>query len=93
MATAKQEKVRFDARLPKELKLLFEKASIYGGYKNLTEFIITTLRKRSEEIIKEREEVLASEKDNEIFFNALLNPQKPNKVLKEAFEEYNANLK
>lgn len=40
MKSSSKESARFDARLPKEQKLLFEKAAQLGGYRNLTDFII-----------------------------------------------------
>ena len=43
MKTIKQEKARFDARLPKEQKQFFEKAALIGGYRNLTDFVISTV--------------------------------------------------
>jgi len=89
MATIKQEKARFDTRLPKEQKLFFERAALLGGYRNLTDFMILTVQKRAKEIIKEREQIIASKKDKEIFFNAITSPGKPNKNLLSAAKEYN----
>jgi uncharacterized protein (DUF1778 family) len=36
----------------------------------------------------EKTPILASEKDREIFFDALMNPQGPNKKLRDAAERY-----
>ncbi|TKG88363.1 DUF1778 domain-containing protein [Puteibacter caeruleilacunae] len=84
-----QEKARFDTRLPKEQKQFFERAALLGGYRNLTDFVIATVQSKAKEIIEEREQVIASQKDNEIFFDALVNPPKPNKDLLSAKEAYN----
>lgn len=88
MKTAIKEQARFDTRLPKEQKHLFEKAAELGGYRNLTEFIIFSAQEKAKEIINQREQILASQKDSKIFFNALINSKKPNKNLRNAFEEY-----
>jgi uncharacterized protein (DUF1778 family) len=90
MSTIVKENSRFDARLPKEQKQFFEKAAYLGGYRNLTDFVILTVQEKAKEIIKEKELIIASERDSEIFFNAITNPQKPSKTLKNALKDYNA---
>ncbi|MEL7588715.1 MAG: DUF1778 domain-containing protein [Prolixibacteraceae bacterium] len=82
------EMTRFDARLSKRQKLYFEKAATLGGYRNLTDFIFATAQEKAREIIQEKETVLASQKDSEIFFDALMNPEKPNDALTAAAENY-----
>ncbi len=91
MATA-EEKARFDTRLSKEQKLFFERAARLGGYRSLTDFVILTVQERANEIIEERERVLVSKKDSEIFFDAVMNPNKPNKNLLDAASEYKREL-
>lgn len=89
MNTAIKEQARFDTRLPKEQKQLFEKAAYLGGYRNLTDFIVRTVQEKAKEIIKEKEQVIVSEKDSQIFFDAITNSKKPSKTLKEALADYN----
>jgi uncharacterized protein (DUF1778 family) len=89
MGTAKIEKSRFDTRLPKEQKELFERAAVLGGYRNLTDFIVATVQDKAKEIIEENEKFIASKKDSEVFFDAILNPEKPNSDLICAAIEYN----
>jgi uncharacterized protein (DUF1778 family) len=90
MSTSLKEHARFDARISKEQKRFFEKAANLGGYRSLTDFIILTVQEKATEIIKEKEQILSSEKDSEIFFNAITNPGKPSEALKNALQEYNA---
>ena len=90
MRTAIKEQARFDARLPKEQKQFFERAAYLGGYRNLTDFVILTVQEKAKEIIKEKEQIIASERDSQIFFDAITKPKKPSKTLKKAFEDYNA---
>ncbi len=89
MITEKKELTRFDTRISKEQKFIFEKAAALGGYRNLTSFIIATLQGRANEIINQQEQILASNKDSEIFFEAITNPTKPNSDLLLAAQEYN----
>jgi uncharacterized protein (DUF1778 family) len=88
MSTTTTELTRFDTRLPKEQKQLFEKAAYLGGYRNLTDFILRVVHDKANEIIKEKEQVIASERDSQIFFDALTNPKKPSQTLKNALADY-----
>ena len=92
MATPNQSKARFDTRLSMEQKLFFERAATIGGYRNLTEFVIRTVQERAEELIEERQRIVASKKDSEIFFKALTGRSKPNKSLAKAAKEYQEYL-
>lgn len=85
-----KEHSRFDARLPKEQKLFFEKAAKLGGYRSLTEFVFLSAQEKAKEIIKEKEQIIASERDSQVFFDAITNPKKPSSNLKKAVEDYNA---
>ena len=90
MNTSIKEQARFDARLSKEQKEFFEKAAYLGGFRSLTDFVILTVQEKAKEIMKEKEQILASERDSQIFFDAITNPRKPSKTLKSAYEDYNA---
>lgn len=79
---------RFDARLSFEQKDLFERAAELGGFKNLSDFIISASKKEAEKIIENSEKILASNRDKKIFFNALINPAEPNENLISAKNNY-----
>lgn len=81
---------RFDTRLPKEQKLLFERAARLGGFRNLTDFVVIAVQEKAKKIISERERIIASQKDSEIFFDAVINPKQPNKELVKAANEFKA---
>ena len=83
-----KEKARFDTRLSKEQKQFFERAAILGGYRSLTDFVVLTVQEKAKRIVKERELVLATQKDSKIFFDALMNADKPNADLTAAAEEF-----
>lgn len=81
---------RFDTRLPKEQKVFFERAARLGGFRNLTDFVVIAAQEKAKEIITERERIITSQKDSELFFDAVINPKKPNKELMEAANEFKA---
>ncbi len=83
---------RFDTRLPKDQKALFEKAAVLGGFRNLTDFVIMALQEKATEIISKKDAILSSEKDNEIFFDVIFNPQAPNDALTKATIKYKEAL-
>ena len=70
------EKSRFDTRLPKEQKELFEYAANLGGFRTLTEFVIFSVQQQASIIIEKRNSILSSKKDQEIFFEAIVNLRK-----------------
>ncbi len=88
----KHDKARFDTRLSKEQKVFFERAARVGGYRSLTDFVVLTVQEKAKEIISENEQIIASKKDSEIFFDAITNSPKANKNLINAANEYNALL-
>jgi len=81
---------RFDTRLSKEQKVFFEKAARLGGYRNLTDFVVMAVQEKAKEIISEKERIIASQKDSEVFFNAIMNPKAPNDELSKAANEFKA---
>lgn len=88
----KTTEARFDTRLPKQQKEFFERAAVLGGYRTLTEFVISSVQDKAKEIIDEHNRILVSEKDKEIFFNALLGDSEPNEALAAAAIKYNDAL-
>lgn len=90
--TIKTAKARFDTRLTKEQKQFFERAATIGGFRSLSDFVILTVQEKAREIIKEEESILASQKDSEIFFDAIVNIDKPNEELIAAAKQFNNML-
>ena len=84
----KKESARFDTRLSVEQKQLFERAAVLGGYRSLTDFVLSAVQEKAKHIVEEREQVLASQKDSEVFFNAIMNTEKPNNDLSDAVKHY-----
>ncbi len=46
-------------------------------------------QKKAKAIIKAREQIITSEKDSEIFFDAITQVKKPSETLKNALKDYN----
>jgi len=85
-------KARIDARLSVDQKALFEKATLLGGFRSLTDFIIRSATEKAAQIIEQNEVIVATKRDSELFFNTILNPELPNKALSDAAERYLKNL-
>jgi uncharacterized protein (DUF1778 family) len=90
--TTKNRNKQFDARLSIEQKAYFGKAVQLGGYNNLTEFIISAAMEKAGEIISENEQILVSQRDNEIFFEAIFQQIQPNDALVEIANDYKKML-
>lgn len=84
----KEAKARFDARISLNKKIIIEKAARLAGFKNLSDFVVSTVYERAQMIIQKSETILASQKDKKIFFDALINPPEPNDALISAAREY-----
>lgn len=83
-----QEKARFDGQLPAEQKHYFEQAAMLGGYRTLTEFVFSSAQQKADEIVQHHHTLLASEKDRDLFFAALMNSPEPHAKLQEAAKRY-----
>ena len=75
-------------RIPKEQKELFELAANIGGFKTLSDFMIFSALQQASLIVEKHNSILASKKDQEIFFGAIMNPAQPNTALKKAASRY-----
>jgi len=84
----KEQKTRFDARIPESQKALFEKAAGLAGYRTLTDFLISSAQEKANAILEQHNAILMSLKDKEIFFDSVVNPPKPNEDLKKAFKNH-----
>jgi uncharacterized protein (DUF1778 family) len=80
----KTDTARFDTRLSKEQKELFEYAASLGGYRSLSEFVISSAQQKANEIVDKHRSILESRRDRSVFFKAILNPPEPNEKLKAA---------
>lgn len=82
------ERSRFDTRLSKEQKDYFEYAATLAGFKTMTDFVLSAAQQQADAIVEKHNTILASQKDQELFFDALINPQEPNDSLKIAASRF-----
>lgn len=79
---------RLDLRISQKQKSAFEQALDLGGFRSLTDFLISAAAEKAEAIMEAHNNWLASENDRKVFFNALLNPPAPNDRLKAAMRKH-----
>ncbi len=85
MITAKNE--RITARVSEQVKdTLTIAADLVGA--TLNQFLIQSALEKAENIIEKDKMIRLSNKDAQVFFNALDNPPETNIKLKNAFENY-----
>lgn len=65
---------RFDAKLLASQKLLLEEAARLKGFKNLTEYVISTMVKDAKEAISEYKDALYSVEDKKRIMEVLSEP-------------------
>ena len=68
---------RIDFKVSSEDKELFNYAKTLMGFTSLSEYVRHILTKESKAIVEEKNRILASERDKEIFFNALMGKEEP----------------
>lgn len=78
---------RLSLRLDEITKRKIEKAAAVTQ-SSLNSFILTTVLAKADEIIQHHETMILSDRDQEIFFNALLNPPEANNELKKALIDH-----
>jgi len=85
--TSKKGENRVEFRISNEDKELFEYAKQLKGFKTFSEFARFVLTKEAKAIVREENKILASKRDKEIFFNALMGEEhRPNTSLLEAIK-------
>jgi uncharacterized protein (DUF1778 family) len=82
---------RLEACLSKEQKELFQRAADILGL-TLTDFVISSLQTAAKQAIQEHEIMILSQRDQEIFVEALLNPPNPSMKLRAAAQSYKQKM-
>ena len=76
---------RLGFRVDAETKQLVERAAALEK-RSITDFCLTALTQVTRETISRHESLDLSERDREVFFDALVHPPQPHERLKRAFE-------
>jgi uncharacterized protein (DUF1778 family) len=79
---------RLDLRISRKQKDYFEQVLELGGFRSLTDFLISAASEKAEALMEKHNNWLSSEHDRKVFFDALLNPPKPNKKLRDAMKKH-----
>lgn len=85
---AATELTRLDLRISRKQKDYFEQVLEIGGFRSLTDFLISAASEKAEAIMEKHNNWLSSENDRKNFFNALVNPPAPNTKLKRAMKKH-----
>lgn len=78
---------RLGFRLDRHTRELIERAA-HLEHRKLTDFCLTALTEAARRTIAEHETLVLSERDRELFFDALVNPPEPSDRLKRAMAEH-----
>lgn len=88
MRTQANKDERIEIRISSYDKKIFQKAQKLCGDKSFSNFIVRLVKEQAEEIVAKNDRILVSEKDREIFFNAVFKDKEPNQNLIEAAQRY-----
>ncbi len=72
---------RLEARVPKPLKSLIDRAAALEG-RSITDYVIATLERDAVKVVREHEILQLSTADSQAFARAMITPPKPNRALK-----------
>ena len=78
---------RLEARLTDEQKALIQHAADLTG-RSLTEFVVSSAKEVAARTVREHEVLTLSGRDRQVFAEALLKPNPPNKRLRQAARRY-----
>lgn len=81
---------RIELRISAQDKRIFKKAQKLSGDKTFSSFVARVLKQEAEEIIAKHDRIITTERDREIFFNAVFGNQQPNAKLAAAAEKFKA---
>lgn len=88
MKTETTKKDRIEIRVSAHEKEFLKKAQQLNGDTTLSNFAIKILKDKADKIITENDQILASKRDREKFFDAVFADVEPNQALLKASEEY-----
>ncbi len=79
---------RIELRVSSADKRVFKRAQKLSGDKSFSSFIVRIVKKQAEEIVANNDRIIATEKDRQVFFDAVFKDSKPNPNLIEAAKRY-----
>jgi uncharacterized protein (DUF1778 family) len=88
METPLSKDERIELRVSSTDKKIFRRAQKLSGDKSFSSFIVRIVKKQAEEIVAKSDRIIATEKDRQVFFEAVFGDTKPNQNLVEAAKRY-----
>lgn len=79
---------RMELRLSSLDKNIFKRAQLISGDKSLSSFIVRVLKREAQKIVAENDAILLTERDREVFFNAIIGEFEPTEALVAAASAY-----
>ncbi len=79
---------RIELRVSSTDKRIFKKAQKLSGDKSFSSFVVRIVKKEAEAIVSKNNQIIATEKDRQVFFDAVFGNVKPNQNLVEAAKRY-----
>ncbi|SEJ03735.1 Uncharacterized conserved protein, DUF1778 family [Cyclobacterium xiamenense] len=79
---------RIELRVSAADKRIFRRAQKLSGDKSFSSFIVRVVKQHAEEIVAKNDRIIATEKDRNVFFDAVFGNSKPNQNLVEAAKRY-----
>lgn len=79
---------RMELRVSAADKKIFKRAQELSGDKSFSSFVVRILRKEAEKIVAQNNQIIATENDRKVFFDAVFGQTKPNQNLVEAAKRY-----
>lgn len=90
MQTHQSKDERIELRVSAKDKMIFQKAQKLSGDSSFSSFIVRIVKQQAEEIVAKYDQILATEKDRKVFFDAVFSNTKPNQNLLDAAKRYKA---
>jgi uncharacterized protein (DUF1778 family) len=79
---------RIELRVSSADKRMFKRAQKLSGEKSFSSFIVRLAKKQAEKIVAKNDRIIATEKDRQVFFDAVFGNSKPNQNLVSAAKRY-----
>jgi uncharacterized protein (DUF1778 family) len=83
---------RIEIRVSSTDKRIFKRAQELSGDKSFSSFIVRIVKKQAEEILAKNDRIITTEKDRQVFFDAVFGNIKPNQNLIEAAKRYKSKI-
>ena len=79
---------RIELRVSSEDKRIFKRAQKLSGDKSFSSFVVRIVKKEAEAIVSKNDRIITTEKDRQVFFDAVFGNLKPHQNLVAAAKRY-----